>query len=133
MADRIDSTMEIDGHSQMGEEVRDHDDATREGRACRVRDHDDATREGRACRVRAPAPVHTGGTRSVASAPPRQSTREGRACRVRPHTAGPPQEGRACRVRAHPRLRRSAPLPPPARGAVEPVASEAKDGRLTSR
>ena len=75
----------------MGEGVRDHDDATREGRACRVRDHDDAAREGRACRVRAPAPVHTGGTRSVA------------------------------------------PLPPPARGAVEPAASEAKDGRLTSR
>ena len=103
MADRIDSAMKIDGHSQMGEGIRDHDDVAREGRACRVRDHDDAAREGRA------------------------------PSRPRPHTAGPPREGRACRVRAHPRSRRSAPLPPPARGAVEPVASEAKDGRLTSR
>ena len=116
MADRIDSAMKIDGHSQMGEGVRDHDDATREGRACRVRNHDDTTREGRACRVRA----HD------------DAAREGRACRVRAHDDAA-REGRACRVRAHPRSRRSVPLPPPARGAVEPAASEAKDGRLTSR
>ena len=122
MADRIDSTREIDGHSQMGEGVRDHDDAAREGRACRVRDHDDATREGRACRVRAPAPVHTGGTRSVASAPPRQSTREGRACRVRTpapvHTGGTrsvasaPTPGRAGARPSRPRRVALWSLPP---------------------
>ena len=99
MADRIDSTMEIDGHSQMGEEVRDHDDATREGRACRVRDHDDATREGRACRVRAPAPVHTGGTRLSRPRPRRRHTGGTRLSRPRPRT-GPHGRDALRRVRA---------------------------------
>ena len=87
MADKIDSTRKIDGHSQMGEGVRDHDDATREGRA---------------------------------------------PSRPRPR-ASPHGRDALRRVRAYPRSRRSAPLPPPSRGTVEPAASEAKDERLTSR
>ena len=78
MADRIDSTREIDGHSQMGEEVRDHDDATREGRAP-SRPHPRASPHGRDALVAsAPTPGRAGARpsrpRRVAlwSLPPRE-------------------------------------------------------------
>ena len=122
MADRIDSTMEIDGHIQMGEGVRDHDDATREGRACRVRDHDAAAREGRACRVRdhddatregrapsrpRPRASPHGRDALVASAPPHRSTPGGTRS-----VASAPTPGRAGARPSRPRRVALWSLPP---------------------